>query len=55
MRITFSSFGESVFRMPAVFVANVGFDYRIHRRPYPAVFDQIAESRFAVAAHRRFE
>ena len=36
-------------------VANVGVDHRIHRRAYPAVFNQIAQRRFAIAADRRFE
>src|SRR5579863_7930251 len=36
-------------------VADVGVDHRVHRRPYPAVLDQIAQRRFAVAADRSFK
>src|SRR5580704_16629441 len=32
------------------FVADVGIDNRIYRRTHPAVFDQITERRFAIAA-----
>src|ERR1700680_3028607 len=34
------------------FVADVGVDHRVHWRPYPAVFDQIAQRGFTIAADR---
>ena len=36
-------------------VANVGFDHRVYRRAHPTVFDQVAQSGFAVAPDWRFE
>src|SRR5277367_2648186 len=36
------------------FVADVRIDYGVHRRTHPAVFDQIAQRRLSVAAHRSF-
>src|SRR5712692_5800166 len=37
------------------FVAHVPFVDGVHRRANRAIFDQVAERRFAVAAHRRFK
>src|SRR5215467_6505891 len=37
------------------FVAHIAVDHRINGRAYPAVFDQIAERGFAIAADRRFK
>ncbi len=37
------------------FVADIGIDHGVDRRTHPAVFDQIAQRGFAVAADRRFE
>src|SRR5579863_2871709 len=36
-------------------VADVGVDHGIDRRTYPAVFNQIAQGGFPIAAYRRFE
>jgi hypothetical protein len=33
-------------------VADVGIDHGVHGRTHPAVLDQIAQRRFAIAAHR---
>src|ERR1700679_1841982 len=51
----FLFFGRERFQNVGGFVADVGVDYRVHRRPYPAVFDQIAQRRFAVAADWSFQ
>src|ERR1700682_144279 len=32
-------------------VPHIGIDYSIHRGTHPAVFDQVAQRRFSVAAH----
>src|SRR5260370_19015345 len=36
-------------------IADVRVDYGIHRRPHPAVFDQIAQGGLAIAALWRFQ
>src|SRR5271170_1444221 len=36
-------------------IAHVGIDYRVDGRTYPAVFDQISQRGFAVAADRSFK
>src|ERR1022692_3951330 len=36
-------------------IAHIGFNYGIDGRAHPAVFDEIAQGRFAVAAHRGFQ
>src|SRR5438477_12062782 len=37
------------------FIPYVGVDHGIHRRPNPAVLDQVAQRRFAVTPHWCFE
>src|SRR5579863_1571719 len=47
--------GRQRFQNIGGLVANVRIDDRVNWRSNPAVFDQIAEGRFTIAADRRFE
>src|SRR5665213_1448474 len=48
-------FGRQGLEDTGSLVPDIGLDDRVDRRPDPAILDQIAQSRFAVATDRRFE